>query len=215
MDDNFSRENESSFLGQKEDSDSIIVIKKEDDIDDFGHQLKFEENEIKLDLNIKKAKYFSIENIIIINISQNKSFDTLYMVIDENNENTSSENLLFTHDIIVSKNPTIYRITPMGEPLLKGERLINSPSFYIKNPKIGEYTINIYLREKPNGDNLSTPLKITVNLIEDRENIERKEEKEKKIILKEKKTIKEYKKKIKKLIIKVWIKLKLKKCFMI
>ena len=191
MDDNLSRKNEFSILGQDNDLESINEVKKEYDIDDFEPQLKFEENEIKVDLNIKKAKFFFIENIIIINISKNKSFDTLYMAIDVK---SPSKNLLFSHDIIAYKNPTIYRVAPMGEPLLKGEKLTNTPSFEIKQPKIGEYTIYIYLREKPNGDNLSSPLIITVNLIEDSENIERKEE-EKEDNFKEEEDIKRMKEK--------------------
>ena len=144
MDDNLSRKNEFPILGQDNDLESINEVKKEYDIDDFEPHLKFKENEIKVDLNIKKAKFFLIENIIIINISKNKSFDTLYMVIDVK---YSSKNLLFSHDIIIYKNPTIYRVAPMGEPLLKGEKLTNTPSFEIKQPKIGEYIIYIFERK--------------------------------------------------------------------
>ena len=92
MDDILSRKNEFSILGQDNDLESINEVKKEYDIDDFEPHLKFKENEIKVDLNIKKAKFFFIENIIIINISKNKSFDTLYMAIDVK---SPSKNLLF------------------------------------------------------------------------------------------------------------------------
>ena len=50
------------------------------------------------------------------------------------------------------------------------------------------------MREKPNGDNLSSPLIITVNLIEDSDNIERKEE-EKEDNFKEEEDIKRMKEK--------------------
>jgi len=49
--------------------------------------------------------------------------------------------------------------------------------FYIKNPKIGEYTIYINIKETKYGNILSSPLKITVNLIEDPiENLKRRKE---------------------------------------
>ena len=124
--------------------------------------IQFEKDEIKQDLNIK-----------ITNIGNDKGFKILYMVIDTN---TSSDNLLFWENMI---NPIYHRLTLDG-PLLKGESLNNIITLYFKEPKIGEYTIFTYIREKPKGDNLSLPLKITINLIEDSEINERKEEEEKK-----------------------------------
>jgi len=164
---NLQNQDETILQNQSKDlSDDFVNL----NIDDFNHQLVFEKNEITHDLIIQNEKFFEIKNITIINISENKSFDILYMYIDENN---SSKNILFD-----PKNPRIYRITSMSGALLKREKLESSPRFYIKEQKIGKYTIYIYLREKPNGDNLSPPLKITINLIEDPENIERKEEEE-------------------------------------
>ena len=147
-----------------------LVLEDDLDIDYFRYQLEFEKNEIKLNLNIKNARYFVIDDIKITNRS-NKSFKSFYMIIDMN---TSSKNFYFD---FYERSPTIHFVTP-PYPLLTGESFNGIFSFSIKQLKIGEYTIYIYLREKPDGDNLSSPLKITVNLIEDPENIERKEEKE-------------------------------------
>jgi hypothetical protein len=44
--------------------------------------IQFEKDEIKQDLNIKKAKFFEIENIKITNIGNDKGFNNLWMVID-------------------------------------------------------------------------------------------------------------------------------------
>ena len=147
-----------------------LVLEDDLDIDYFRYQLEFEKNEIKLNLNIKNARYFVIDDIKITNRS-NKSFKSFYMIIDMN---TSSKNFYFD---FYERSPTIHFVTP-PYPLLTGESFNGIFSFSIKQLKIGEYTIYIYLREKPDGDNLSSPLKITVNLIEDPENIEKKEEKE-------------------------------------
>ena len=134
----------------------------------------FEKDEIKQDLNIKNAKFFEIENIKITNIGNDKGFKNLYMVIDVN---TSSDKLLFWEQR--NGNHTYHRLTLDG-PLLKGESLNDIITLYFKEPKIGEYTIFAYIREKPKGDNLSLPLKITINLIEHSEKIERKIKKKKK-----------------------------------
>ena len=122
--------------------------------------IKFEKVEIKHNLDVKKAKFFEIENIKITNIG-NKDFEKLFFVIDTD---ISSKNFLFTEN--TSKNNNIHRLCLDGR-LLKGNNLNNIVTFYIKDPKIGEYNIFIYAREKPDGENLSSPLKITVNLIED------------------------------------------------
>ena len=141
--------------------------------------IQLEKEEIKQDLNIKKAKFFEIENIIITNIGNDKGFENLYMVIDTN---ASSKDLLFVENTI---NHTLHKLT-MNGPLLKGENLNILITLYINDPKIGEYTIFAYIREKPEGDNLSRPLKLTINLFEDPENNKRKEEEKKDYFKREK-----------------------------
>jgi len=154
--------------------------------------IQFEKDEIKQDLNIKKAKFFEIENIKITNIGNGKEFKNLYMVIDTN---TSSQHLLFFNN---ARNCTYQKLTLDG-PLLKGESLNNIITLYIKEPKIREYTIFTYIREKPDGDNLSFPLKITINVYEDPEEIKRKEEKEKEDYFKREEDIKRIEKENKKI----------------
>ena len=158
-------------INQESNSKNIIHNSYNDNnIDQI--MIKFEQNEIKQYLNIKKAKFFEIDNIKITNIGKKNGFKTLWMVIDTN---SSSHNLLFMGN---SKRFTIHNLTLDG-PLLKGDSLNNLITLYIQDPKIEEYTIFIYIREKPDGDNLSPPLKITVILIEDPKDIKRKvEEKE-------------------------------------
>ena len=112
--------------------------------------IQFEKEEIKQDLNIKKANFFEIENIKITNIENGREFKNLYMAIDTN---TSSQHLLFFNN---ARNCTYQKLTLDG-PLLKGESLNNIISLYIREPKIREYTIFAYIREKPDGDNLSLP----------------------------------------------------------
>ena len=141
--------------------------------------IKFEKDEITQDLNIKKSKFFEIENIKITNIGNENGFKTLWMVIDTN---TSSDNLLFMENILKQRQ-TRHRLT-MDGPLLKGDSLNNLITLYIQDPKIKEYTIFIYIKEKPDGDNLSPPLKITINLIEDSKNIKREEEENEILIIK-------------------------------
>ena len=154
--------------------------------------IQFEKDEIKQDLNIKKAKFFEIENIKITNIGNGKEFKNLYMVIDTN---TSSQHLLFFNN---ARNCTYQKLTLDG-PLLKGESLNNIITLYIKEPKIREYTIFSHIREKPDGDNLSLPFKITINVYEDPEEIKRKEEKEKEDYFKREEDIKRIEKENKKI----------------
>ena len=161
--------NHDETIFQNQNIEDDLILEENDFRDQI--QLGFEENEMKFNLNIKQAKCFGSGNIKITNLSK-KIFSKFYMVIDMNN---SSKNLYF-YDY--ERNHAIYLITP-PYPLSGGESFNESYFFYIKDPKIGEYNIYIYLREKPDGDNLSKPLKITVNVIEEPENIERKEENEK------------------------------------
>jgi len=161
--DEIKQQNKNIDKGKKMNSDNDKII---------GKSIQFEKDEIKQDLNIKKANFFEIENIKITNIGNGKEFKNLYMVIDTN---TSSQHLLFFNN---SWNCTYQKLTLDG-PLLKGESLNNIITLYIKEPKISEYTIFAYIREKRDGDNLSLPFKITINVYEDPEEIKRKEEKEK------------------------------------
>ena len=134
--------------------------------------IKFEEKEIKQDLSIKKSKFFDIENIKISNIG-NKEFKNLYFEIDTEK---SSKDFIFIEN---TKNNASHKLSLNG-PLQKGESLNNLVTFKIKDPKIQEYTMLIYAREKANGENLSLPLKINVNLVEDPEEKKKKDEEEKK-----------------------------------
>jgi len=166
--------NKSNDKCKKMNSDNDKIIKK---------LIYFEKDEIKLDLNIKKAKFFEIENIKLINLGNDKGFKNLYMVIDTN---TSSPHILFATN---ARNCTSNKLTLDG-PLLKWETLNNLITLTIKEPKIGEYTIFTYIREKPDGDNLSFPFKITINVIEDPEEIRRKEQEEQKDYFKREEDIK-------------------------
>ena len=123
-----------------------------------NNMIKFDKNEIKQNLEINKANFFEIEDIKITNIG-NKEFEKLFFVIDTD---ISSKNMLFNENS--SKKNHIHRLCLDG-PFLKRKNLNNIVTLYIKDPKIGEYNIFIYARESPDGDNLSSPLKITVNLI--------------------------------------------------
>ena len=175
-------ENQNDFEGGAND---MILQEGDDELKNEDQMIKFEEEEIKQDIIIKKAKFFEIENIKIFNIG-NKEFKNLFFEIDTNN---SSKDLLFYEN---TKNNTSHKLSLNG-PLQKGDNLNNIVTFYIKNPKIQEYTITIYAREKPNGENLSSPLKINIKLIEDpevkkeEEEKKRKEEEEKKRIEEEEK----------------------------
>ena len=187
-------ENQNDFEGGAND---MILQEGDDELKNEDQMIKFEEEEIKQDIIIKKAKFFEIENIKIFNIG-NKEFKNLFFEIDTNN---SSKDLLFYEN---TKNNTSHKLSLNG-PLQKGDNLNNIVTFYIKNPKIQEYTITIYAREKPNGENLSSPLKINIKLIEDpkvkkeeeekkrkeEEERKRKEEEEKKRIEEEEKKRKE------------------------
>ena len=122
-----------------------------------NNMIKFEKNEIKHNLDIKNAKFFEIENIKITNIG-NKEFKSLFFVIDSG---ISSKNLLFYEN---SKKNNKHKLTLDG-PFSKGQNLNDIVTLFIKDPKVEEYNIFIYVREKPDGPNLSSPFKITVNLI--------------------------------------------------
>ena len=154
----------------KKEFDKIIKDSKEKDnkIKDLKKKLnppktlmmiKFEKEEIKLLLSIKKANYFNIDNIEISNIG-NRAFSNLFFEIDTDR---SSKDFLFYEN---TGNHTQHNLSLDG-PLSRGKNLNNTVTFYIKYPKIGEYTIYIYLKETIDGDIFSLPLKITVKLIED------------------------------------------------
>ena len=119
--------------------------------------IKFEKDNIKHDLNIEKTDKFEIGNIIISNIG-NKKFENLFFVIDTNN---SSKNLSFY------QGNNTYNLS-LNRPFTKGQNLNNYLNLCIKNPKFEECNIFIYVREKADGENLSSPLKITVNVIGDK-----------------------------------------------
>ena len=129
-----------------------------------GKIIKFEKDEIKHYLTIKeKRNEFKIDNIKISNITkiENKEFKNLFFVIDTN---ISSKNLLF------EKGNNYYELS-LKKPLSKGQNLNNNFTIFINDPKIGEYNIFIYVREKPDGENLSSPLKITLNIFQDIERL--------------------------------------------
>ena len=156
-----SKKNECLILERESNLNSKDEFKK--DFEEKNNNIKkeiiqFEKEEIKQDLNIKKAKYFEIENIKITNIGNDKGFKNLYMVIDIN---TSSKGLLFWENTIIQ----FWHKLSLSGPLLKGENLNNLITLYINDPNIGEYTIFAYIREKPEGDNLSRPLKLTINFL--------------------------------------------------
>jgi len=125
-------------------------------VKNIAPKIKFELKEIKHEVNIKEAKFFNIDNINILNIGD-KEFTSLFFVIDADK---SSKNLVFYGN---SKNNYSNKLTPNGS-LKSNEKLNHSAAFHFNEPIIGEYTIFIYVREKPDGENLSPPLKINVNL---------------------------------------------------
>jgi hypothetical protein len=91
--------------------------------------IKFEEEEIKQDISIKKAKFFEIENIKISNIG-NKSFTNLFFEIDPHK---SSKDLLFYEN--TSKNNNRHKLC-MNGPLQRGDDLNNTVTFISKNQKL-------------------------------------------------------------------------------
>ena len=176
-------ENQNDFEGGAND---MILQEGDDELKNEDKMIKFEEEEIKQDISIKKATFFEIENIKIFNIG-NKEFKNLFFEIDTNN---SSKDLVFYEN---TKNNTSHKLS-MDGPLQINGSLNNIVTFYIKNPKIQEYTITIYAREKSNGENLSSPLKINIKLIEDPE-VKKEEEEKKRKEKEEKKRIEEEEKK--------------------
>jgi len=131
--------------------------------------IKFEKDNIKHDLYI--CDKYKIENIKIFNIKisniGNKNFENLFFVIDTNN---SSKNISFHQGI------NTYNLS-LNKPFSKGQNLTKHFNLFIKNPSIGEYSVFIYVREKEDGENLSLPLKIKVNVIGDKEEAKRQIEK--------------------------------------
>ena len=159
-------ENQNNFIG----GDNIIV-EEEEEVDDVKEDkalniIKFDEEEIKHEIRIKGAKFFFIDNIAITNVNGNKAYDPLYFSIDTNR---SSKNISFLENSKDIKYHKYHRLTLNG-PLEKGEKLNNSIDLYNENPQIGEYTLFIYVKENPNTENLSKPLKIIINIIGDPEN---------------------------------------------
>jgi hypothetical protein len=153
-------------------AENMILDEANEEVNNENQMIKFEEKEIKQNISIKKSKFFEIENITISNIG-NKEFKNLFFDIDTKE---SSKDFLFYEN---TKNNTSHKLSLNG-PLQKGENLNNTVTFYIKDPKIQEYAMLIYAKEKANGENLSLPFKITVNLIEDPEEKKRIEEEKKK-----------------------------------
>ena len=163
-------ENQNGFEGGAND---LILDEVEEEFENNDKNIiKFEEEEIRHEISIKKAKFFYIENIIITNLNGNKGLDPLYFSIDTSR---SPKDLLFVEN---SKNTTNHRLTLNG-PLQKGEKLTNVVAFHFDNPKIGEHIIFIYAKEKPDTENLSKPLKIIINITEDPEDKKKREEAEK------------------------------------
>ena len=153
----------------KEKDNTIIELKKKLNLFESKKMIKFDKEEIKVLLSIKKANYFNIDDIEIANIG-NKIFNSLFFEIDTNK---SSKDLLFYEN--TSANNIRHKLSLDG-PFSVG-KLKNTVYFYIKYPKIGEYTIYINIKETKDGNILSSPLKITVNLIEDPiENLKRRKE---------------------------------------
>jgi len=153
----------------KEKDNTIIELKKKLNLFESKKMIKFDKEEIKVLLSIKKANYFNIDDIEITNIG-NKIFKSLFFEIDTNK---SSKDLLFYEN--TSANNIRHKLSLDG-PFSVG-KLKNTVYFYIKYPKIGEYTIYINIKETKDGNILSSPLKITVNLIEDPiENLKRRKE---------------------------------------
>ena len=154
-------------------ANDMILDEVEEDFENKDKNIiKFENEEIRHEISIKNAKFFYIENIIITNINGNKGLDPLYFSIDTSR---SPKDLLFFEN---SRNTTNHRLTLNG-PLQKGEKLTNIVAFHFDNPKIGEHTIFIYVKEKPNTENLSKPLKIIIKITEDPEDKKKREEAEK------------------------------------
>jgi hypothetical protein len=146
------------------------AIYEEEEVDDDSknkdlNMIKFDEEEIKHEINIKKANCFYIDNIAITNLNKNKDYDPLYFSIDTNR---SSKNLLFLDNSKNNKYQKYHRLTLNG-PLKDGEKLNNAIDLHFQDPKIGEYALFIYVKENPNDINLSKPLKITINITEDPE----------------------------------------------
>ena len=167
--------------------DLILDGAEEDAKNKDQNIIRFEEEVIKREISLKEAKFFNFENISIINNGQ-KELDPLYFSIDTSQ---SPKDLLFVEN---SKNTLNHRLTLNG-PLKRGEKLENYITLHFDNPKIGEYTAFIYVKEKPNTENLSKPLKLIIKITENPEDIKKREEEEKRIKEEKEKKEKEEKEK--------------------
>jgi hypothetical protein len=136
------------------------LINEEKDFD-----IIFENEKIEKNINKKESKFFTIENIKIINIGQ-LSFQNLCFVKDKDN---SSEDLNFFSNSKIIYN---HELT-MKEKLRPNDMDSFDIILSIKNPKPGKtYKMMIYVREKDKDKNLSKSLEIIIKLNKNNSNEE-------------------------------------------
>ena len=132
--------------------------------------IKFNNNKINEELDIKKSKFFTIDNIIIKNTGNN-SYRNLCYVIDE--VNSDKDIKFFGND----RQINITEITMNGD-FEHNDELKSSITLTIKNPEIDkEYKLIIHVKEKNKNKILSHPLKIYIKLKQYEDPIQQKQNK--------------------------------------
>ena len=135
------------------------LINEEKDFD-----IKFENEKIEKNIYYKESKFFTIENIKIINIGQ-LSFQNLCFVKDKDNS-SDDLNFLSTSKIIYNHELT------MEEKLKPNDMSSFDIILNISYPKPGKtYKMMIYVREKDKDKNLSKSLEISIKLINSNEEL--------------------------------------------
>ena len=166
--------------GLKEDSnqndESIIEMQKA-----FGEMIylypiqeqdkiavKFNKEDIELEIEEKQSKFLDISDIIIKNVG-NQTYKKLYFAKDEVN---SSKDICFFEN---SKNANIHQLT-LGEYFTPNSESNHTISLQLNEPKPNKtYDLIIYVREDPRKGNLSKALKIKVKIKEKQEKEDQKE----------------------------------------
>ena len=132
--------------------------------------INFNSNRINEELDIKKSKFFTIDNIIIKNTGNN-SYRNLCYVIDE--VNSDKDIKFFGND----RQINMTEITMNGD-FEHNDELKSSITLTIKNPEVDkEYKLIIHVKEKNKNKILSHPLEIYIKLKQYEDPIQQKQNK--------------------------------------
>ena len=132
--------------------------------------INFNSNRINEELDIKKSKFFTIDNIIIKNTGNN-SYRNLCYVIDE--VNSDKDIKFFGND----RQINMTEITMNGD-FEHNDELKSSITLTIKNPEVDkEYKLIIQVKEKNKNKILSHPLEIYIKLKQYEDPIQQKQNK--------------------------------------